>query len=205
MNLSTRHCGFASLLANSVTRVGGSVLQTTNYVRQEVVPLVFSAHQHTRRNATKILVSWGCLAVAVVLVSQPCSSGQRLIETSDWSLLQLVDHLQSKGLAIRVVPTHKSGNWSNSIYLTTDPEATWLSLQPKSRSLERIEQWHGLVLVERLTNKPGPRWDVDQWGEHGLQIDRFVFFGDSEMIKRIGQSVQISQPRCAISRWLSSY
>lgn len=159
----------------------------------------------TKRNATKILVSWGCLAVAVVLVFQPCSSGQRLIETSNWSLVDLVSHLQSRGLDLQVVPTHKSGNWSNSIYLTTDPQATWQSLQTKSRSLERIEQWYGVVLIERLTNKPGPKWDVEQWGEHGLQIDRFVFFGDSELIKQIGQSVLVSRPRCAISRFFSNY
>jgi hypothetical protein len=181
------------------------ILRASVYLRDEVFPCMLGTHRQARCQATRILVSWGCLAFAVVLFSQPCTSGQRLIETRGWSLTQFVDHLQSRGLALHVVPTHKSGNWSNAIYLTVDPEACWQDLQMKSRSLERIEQWTGVVLIERLTNAPGPTWDVEQWGEHGLQVDRFVVFGDAELIRKIGESILVSKPRCLISRLLSSY
>ena len=158
-----------------------------------------------KHNATKILISWGCLAVAVVLISKPCSSGQRLIETSDWSLPQFVDHLTAQGLTLNVVTTHKSGSWSNSIYLTTDTSATWDGLQQKMRSVDRIDQWQGVVLVERIIKKPGPQWDVREWGENGLQLDRFVLFGDADLIKRIRQSVLVAQAPCKLSQWLSSH
>jgi hypothetical protein len=158
-----------------------------------------------KHNATKILLSWGCLAVAVVLISKPCSSGQKLIETSDWSLPQFVDHLHARGLALHVVPTHKSGNWSNSIYLTVDSSATWDCFQQKTRSVEKIDEWQGVVLVERILKKPGPQWDVSQWGENGMQIDRFVLFGDADLIKQIGQSVVVAQAPCKLSQWFSSH
>ena len=159
----------------------------------------------TKHNATKILLSWGCLAVAVVLISKPCSSGQRLIETSDWSLPQFVDHLHAQGLTLHVVTTHKSGNWSNSIYLTTDSCATWDAFQQKMRRVEQIDQWQGVVLVERIIKKPGPQWDVSEWGENGLQIDRFVVFGDADLIKQIRQSVMVAQAPCKLAQWFSSH
>ena len=193
--------------ADSGGCVGERIARTTNFCRDEIIPMVMvmvlgSSHG-ARRNATKILASWGCVALAVVLFSQPCSSGQRLIEMRDWTLPQFVDHLNAHGLTLYVVPTHKSGTWSNSVFLTLDPQATWLSLQHNSRSVERIDEWQGVVLVEKMSSKPGPKWDVSQWGEHGLQIDRFVLFGDADLIRQIGQSALISsQSHCALSRWL---
>jgi hypothetical protein len=204
MNQSTKKCGMAALLADSGACIGEHIAQTTCYFREEIVPLVLGTSVHAKRKVTRILVSWGCLALTVVLVSQPCSSGQRLIETGDWTLSQLVNHLHAQGLTLHVVPTRKSGIWSNSIYLTADPHAAWLCFQQKSRNVERIEQWQGIVLVEQLSKEPGPQWDVSQWGENGLQIDRFVLFGDADLIRRIGQSVMISQPRSVLSRLLSS-
>jgi hypothetical protein len=159
---------------------------------------------HAKRNVSKVLLSWGCLAVAVVLVSRPCSSGQRLIETRSWNLAQFVEHLQANELALRVVPTHKSGNWSNSIYLTTDSGACWQSLQALNRTVEKIDDWNGTVLVERLTTTPGPQWDVSQWGKNGLQIDRFVLFGDAELLRQIEKTVLVSQSTCVIRRWLQA-
>jgi hypothetical protein len=158
-----------------------------------------------RHNATKILISWGCLAVAVVLISKPCSSGERLIETTDWSLPQFVDHLHAQGLALHVVTTHKSGNWSNSIYLTTDSSATWDGFQRKLRMVDKFDQWQGVVLVERMLNNSGPQWDVGAWGENGLQIDRFVLFGDADLIKQVHQSVLVARTPCKLAQWLSSH
>jgi hypothetical protein len=201
---SSERSGLLALLSGTLISARWRLLRTIVYLRDEVFPCLLGTHHQARCNTTRILVSWGCLAAAVVLFSQPCSSGQRLIKTTGWSLTQFVDHLDSRGLGLHVVPTHKSGNWSNSIYLAADPEASWPELQKKSRSLERIEQWHGVVLLERLTNGPGPKWDVEQWGENGLQIDRFVLFGDAELIRKIGQSVVEPKPRCILSRWLSN-
>jgi hypothetical protein len=157
---------------------------------------------HVKRTVPKVLLSWGCLAVAVVLVSRPSSSGQRLIETRSWNLAQFVRHLQANPLALRVVPTHKSGNWSNSVYLTTDAEANWQSLQMLSRTVEKIDDWNGIVLVERTTTTPGPQWDVSQWGKNGLRIDRFMVFGDAILVRQIEESVVVPDSTCTILRWL---
>ncbi len=158
----------------------------------------------SKRNVNKVLLSWGCLAVAVVLVSRPCSSGQRLIEMRGWSLPQFVAHLESRNLPLSVVPTHKSGTWSNSIFLTNRKDATWQSLQAMNRTVDNIDDWRGIVLVERLSDKPGPQWNVAEWGKHGMQIDRFVLFGDADLLKQISDTTIIPQPTCVIRRWLTS-
>ncbi len=202
MNESTSHGVRGAVQTESAARVCRRIARTAGFLRQEAVPLLIGSSANAKRNATKILVSWGCLALAVVLVSQPCSSGQRMIETRDWTLSQLVNHLHSHDLMLHVVPTYKSGSWNNSIYLTTDPEATWQSLQHKTRAIEKIDQWRGVVLIEHISNKPGPQWDVSQWGENGLQIDRFMLFGDAELIGQIGRSVIVAQPTCILSRLL---
>ena len=205
MNHFTNKPGLTALLAGTCTAVLARLGRSTGYLRQEILPFVLGTSDHAKRNVTKILVSWGCLALAVVLVSRPCSSGQRLIETQSWTLTPIRrSSAIAQELSLYVVPTHKSGNWSNSIYLTTDPNATWQDLQQLSRNVEKIEQWQGTVLIERITNKPGPQWDISQWGNHGSQIDRFVIFGDTDLIVRINQSVVIAPPRCAFTGWMSS-
>jgi hypothetical protein len=203
MNEMTKKCALSAVLTEFGASINTRIARTRGFLRHEIMPLFVGSRAHAKRNVTKVLLSWGCLALAVVLVSKPCTSGQRLIETHDWNLPEFVNHLNAHGLALYVVPTHKSGKWSNSIYLTTDPQGCWQSFQHKTRNIEKLDQWHGVVLVERMTNELGPQWDVSQWGKNGLQIDRFVFFGDAELIQQIGQSVMVAQPRCIISRLLS--
>jgi len=205
MHQLTKKFGLAAMLVESGSFVGTRIARATSFLWEEIVPLVAGTSIHAKWNVKTILLSWGCLALAAVLVSQPYSAGQRLIETRDWTLPQFVDHLQAQGLTFYVVPTYQSGHWHNSIYLTADPYATWESVREKARSVERIEQWRGIVLVKRITNEPGAQWDVSQFGEHGLRLDGFVLFGDADLIGRIKQSVFVAQPRSALSRWLSGF
>ncbi len=164
-----------------------------------VVPLAIGGGGLAKRNLSKIVLSWGCLAVAVVLVSRPCSSGQRL-EIRNWTLPQLVEHLEASQTEFQVVPTQKSGNWSNSIYLTNRTDLDWTALQTMVRSVEKIDKWRGVVLIERLSNKPGPQWDVSQWGKYGLQLDRFILFGDEELLRQISQSMASTRSTCMLRR-----
>ena len=154
----------------------------------------------SKRRAIKVLLSWGCLAVAVMLISRACSSGQPLIKTRSWSLVQFVGHLQAKELAVHVVSTHKSGTWSDGIFLTTEADATWLSLQALSRTVEKIDDWNGVVLVEQTT--PGFQLNVSQWGKNGLQIDGFVLFGDSKLLDQIEKMVLVSPSTSVLRRFL---
>src|SRR5689334_9784314 len=112
MQSSSGRSWLAAPLPGALVKARWKFLRACIYLRDEVFPCMLGTHRQARCHTTRILVSWGCLAVAFVLFSQPCSSGQRLIETTNWSLGQFVDHLQARGLDLRVVPTHKSGSWS---------------------------------------------------------------------------------------------
>ncbi len=87
MNESTKPCVRGIVQAANGSGVWRQIARTAGFVRQDVLPLLIGSGANARRNATKILVSWGCLALAVVLVSRPCSSGQRLIETAQLDLV----------------------------------------------------------------------------------------------------------------------
>jgi hypothetical protein len=197
-----RFSGWTTRIGEFGNSAGNWLAQSLQILGGMVFPFLVGGAARGKRNVSKILLSWGCLAVAVVLVSRPCSSGQRL-EIRNWSLPQLVEHLEANQIGFQVVPTQKSGNWSNSIYLTNRTDADWPSLQTMVRSVERIDAWRGVVLIERLSNKPGPQWDVSQWGKYGLQLDRFILFGDEELIRQISQSMAPAQSTCMLRRLLA--
>ncbi|CAN5575366.1 hypothetical protein BH10PLA2_BH10PLA2_31910 [soil metagenome] len=183
--VSNRNC-----VARSLTSLGA------------VIPaLIPGSGSYIGRNISKLMLSWGCLAVAVVLVSKPCSGKQ--LETQNWNLPRLVEHLNDSQHSFSVVPTQKSGNWSNSVYLSNRPEAEWQSLQSLIRSVEKKNDWNGVVLIERISDKPGPQWDVSQWGNNGLQIGRFILFGDETMIRQINTAMTVQPSNCVLKRLFS--
>src|SRR5262249_24059306 len=90
---------------------------------------------------------------------------ERETNTADWDLAQFVNHLSRHGLSFKVVPSMKNGHWLDNVLLTQNPEETWHSFQLKSRTLERIDQWHGSVWLCRV----GPQADTSEyllaWGK----------------------------------------
>jgi hypothetical protein len=56
-------------------------------------------------------------------------------------LAELVEHLQDRGLPLRVVPSREDGWWGDNVYLTEDPQATWETFQLKNQTAQRIGQW----------------------------------------------------------------
>lgn len=107
------------------------------------------------------------------------------LDARGWGLQQFVDHLAANEIRLHVVPSRADGRWSDNIYLTCDPEATWDSFQRKSMNPERIRQWRGAVWVHRI----GPDTDVEgrlaDWGRHGCLVGGFLVFGDTALLDRI--------------------
>jgi hypothetical protein len=100
-------------------------------------------------------------------------------------LAEFIDHARAAGLQLRVVPAREDGKWGNSVYLTENPETTWRSLQGKNRNVEHIDQWKGVLWIEHLPVEAYTEWYVSEWGSNGCQIDRFVVFGDDQLIARL--------------------
>jgi hypothetical protein len=123
------------------------------------------------------------LAVAV----RPCAR-HRPLDTSGWGLVEFIDHLHAAGLPLHVVATREDGRWGNSVYLSEDPQMTWRCVHGKTRNVERIGQWKGVVLVEHLPLEGYTEWYVTEWGSNGCQIDCFVVFGDANLVARLRQA-----------------
>jgi len=77
----------------------------------------------------------------------------------------------------------------------------WVCAGPQSREQlwglicdpERVKkgQWHGIVLCKGTTDfcQIPDEFIRDSWGEYGMRIGRFVFFGDPDLLQRIREAI----------------
>jgi hypothetical protein len=122
------------------------------------------------------------VAVIILIVALQASSRSEPVDTQKWGLAEFVNHLQAAGVNVKVIPTRKNGAWEDSVYLSENPDANWLSFQVKQRNVENIEQWQGALWVERLRREGDTEGYVAEWGNNGCQIGRFVVFGDARLV-----------------------
>lgn len=133
----------------------------------------------------KCLLLYGLLALGAWEVTGVGLSEEKPLDISRWKLRDLVQHIQSAGIAVTVVPTHSSGQWGNNIYLSEDPQASWHTFLAKSRTLERLDQWQGCVWVEHTS-----RENADLAFPDGCTIGRFHIFGDAQLVERICSALE---------------
>jgi hypothetical protein len=99
-----------------------------------------------------------------------------------WDIEDLVAHLHRNGLEFRAVPTAEEGPLNLGAYLTTT-EKPWERLNCLHASPEFIADWEGTVYCT-LTSKGGIT-PLGPWGDYGLRVGPFLFFGDPELLARI--------------------
>src|SRR5262249_27538454 len=105
------------------------------------------------------------------------------VNISGWGLAEFIEHLHHRGIQLRVISTRSDGVLDENVYLTENPDESWLSFQRKVKGPEQIDQWRGSVYVER-----NPAYGdelLSQWGEHGCRIGDFMLFGDRQLSQRI--------------------
>jgi hypothetical protein len=135
----------------------------------------------------RCVLTWaGGLLVVLAVVLQTPSKGQP-VDINAWDVPQFINHLQAGGLDLKVVSTRRDGHIGNSVYLSSDPQATWLDFQRKGRALSYADDWQGAVWIESLDLLGSIEWPVEEWGVHGCQIGRFVVFGDPSLVERIAR------------------
>jgi hypothetical protein len=132
------------------------------------------------------------LALAVLLLAHlliHCSSEEET-GTRGRTLADFVEHLQKRGVMLRVVWGARNTGLFDHVYLTEDSGATRLSLESKPRIVTCIHQWHGTVWIGQALPREDVEDFLDQVGPHGGRVGDFVLFGDERLVRRIQDHVR---------------
>jgi hypothetical protein len=101
----------------------------------------------------------------------------------------MADLLLGKLPGARVVSTRADGRIDRSFILTVRG-ADEDSLRSLPRVAERAEQWRGTVLCEWLTDWQPAELFLVEWGDYGLALPPFLFFGDKELLGEIQEALR---------------
>jgi hypothetical protein len=140
-----------------------------------------------------------CLAYVSALVALAAGQWQRsrqpppapspLAGLGDWDVPQLVRHLRNRGLALRLVPTGQAARISDKAYLTAT-ELGFADLNLLLMVRDHAARWSGAVYCERV-RPAGSRDDqVLLWGDCGLSVGPFIFFGDPRLLREIRAALE---------------
>jgi hypothetical protein len=115
----------------------------------------------------------------------------------DWDIPELADHLNRAGLKVRLSSTRINGSIGHNAFLT-NTEKDWdqlnrLAIDPHPNQLPA---WRGTVYCERVTGKD-PADLLRPWGGHCLVVGSFIFYGDAELLERIGAALAPFAPSAA--------
>jgi hypothetical protein len=121
-----------------------------------------------------------------LLHRSPTGHPQEAPVLADWQVSDRVGRLRERGLALRAVPTSKSGPVDAGASLTETSRAR-AELSGLARSPKRIAGWKETVLCERRVPDEGDR---AQFEGHGLQAGPFFLFGDPDLLQRIADALR---------------
>jgi hypothetical protein len=108
--------------------------------------------------------------------------------TPPHTLVELTEQLSRAGLSLYVVPMTDISP-EEGLFLCERPQPRE-QLQRLVRAVEHGDRWRGIVLCEwnRHVGEVSDEQLAD-WGEHGLRLGPFVFFGDPALLRRIRQAL----------------
>jgi hypothetical protein len=101
-----------------------------------------------------------------------------------WDIPRLLRRLESRGLDLRPIAATRDGPIRHNVYLTL-PGRGWAEVNGLLKLPAHIDRWRGTVYCEVIGN-PGQRGRLlRHWGDCGLGVGPFVFFGDRALLRRI--------------------
>lgn len=142
-----------------------------------------------RRFPRYCLLAHALLALTVLAVSVAQRRGNRaaaLQSIDEWDFPQLVEHLNRTGLEVQLQSPRKDGLLVHNAYLTTTSK-DWEALNYLVKDPSRIESWQGVVHCERVGRERQPLFH--SWDDPCLATGPFVFFGDADLLERIGSTL----------------
>jgi hypothetical protein len=131
-----------------------------------------------------ICVSFMAMTLLVVCWVQ-CRVPSQPLER--WHIAELVEQLNRAGLEIRTIAVQEVGPHEQSAFLTTTQQ-DWHYLNRLVKDAKRIHEWKGVVYCERRTPS-SPELIVPECAQYSLEVGPFYFFGDSELLARIGTAL----------------
>jgi hypothetical protein len=101
----------------------------------------------------------------------------------------LTERLRRAGLAFDVVPQTDISP-EEGVYLCERPQLRE-QLQWLWRTAQYGDRWRGIVFCEFNKRRLGeiPDEELERWGEYGLRLGPFVFFGDPALLWQIRQAL----------------
>lgn len=104
------------------------------------------------------------------------------------TLAQIAEFLSQNAPDLYVVPPIEDRP-ECGLYICMHPQPRGqlvrLVRNPKIIGTSRLGEWQGVVFLDRLGNIDLLAEEIQTWGEHGLQIGPYVFFGDPDLLQRI--------------------
>ena len=110
----------------------------------------------------------------------------------DWDIPQLAAYLNRAGVEVDVLPTQKNGvARSNGFLMVVKKE--WSYVNGLTKDASHIHKWRGIVYCGR--QPPFILADLAcQWHNHCLRVGPFIFYGDAELLARIGATLKHLAP-----------
>jgi hypothetical protein len=101
---------------------------------------------------------------------------------------ELTTLLESRGVALHAAALARNGPCDDRAYLT-DAERPWAELSRLPAVREKVGQWRGVVMCEKVVPGSTPRVHLEVWGDAYLEAPPWIFFGDPDLRKRIGEAL----------------
>jgi hypothetical protein len=104
------------------------------------------------------------------------------------TLTELAELLSQAAPELRVMTVAKNGTFESGMYLCKYSRSReQLRLLPRTST--DVGKWEGVVYCERIRSTLA-EWEIQEWGEHAMQIGPFLFFGDPALLRRIDQIIR---------------
>lgn len=117
------------------------------------------------------------------------------VSLDHWDIPQLTAYLNEAGVTVHAEPVQKNGDLNYSAYLTSTPKE-WDELCLLIKDARWTRAWRGIVYCVCEASNAADL--ASQWGDHGLLVRPFVFYGDTELLCRIKAALnhraQVDEP-----------
>lgn len=144
---------------------------------------------------------WWSAALVIMIVLAVASRPRRAESLSssrpieDWSIVELVEHLNRMDVAVQLRSTQQDGVLGQTVFLTTS-DKDWHALNRLNKDEKRIHEWRGVLYCERA-GQSATRAIHLLWDDHSLVVGPFLFCGDAELLHRVRAALAPFAPAAA--------
>jgi hypothetical protein len=115
-------------------------------------------------------------------------------DMADWDVPRLVGRLHDNGVDLHMTSPYKGKPVADAAYLS-DSERSWEELNRLPATRDSVGRWRGVVYCEKVGPRPAKDVRVALWGDACLVAPPFLFFGDRDLLDRIGGALHADERR----------